>query len=447
MTRKTIKKIDFGIFGSIVIICLLIFGIYKSFASIQPQTILKIAGTELKKDLYGHTNFLLLGVGGEGHDGGDLTDSIIVASLDPDRKKVSLVSVPRDLYVEDSITGGQRINAIYFYAKQYFENDRKGIEHLKEKIQLLFGIPIHYWAKIDFKGFTELVDALDGITVTVEQDIYDQYYPKDGTILFEPFSIKAGIQKIDGATALKYARSRKTTSDFDRARRQQQIIYAIKDKALSTNVILDPQKINNIFDVLSDNISTDISVDEILTLGSMAGDFTEESISHRLIHDDPTQCNGLLYTPERYLYNNMFVLLVAGGSDIMHLYSDLHFNQNEVDPENTPLVILNGTKTPGVAGGQARILNRFCFDIYDVDNAKDRPVSQTTYYYRENRPVAIDFLQKIIPGVESSEPPMEYMNYFAEAKLVIELGSDYIEGQNYFSDPFLPLLSLYNNED
>ncbi len=443
MTTKKITQINFGIFGSIIVIITLLFGIYKAFASIKPETILEIAGEELKTDINGHTNFLLLGIGGEGHDGADLTDTIMIASLDRENKKVSMVSIPRDLYVEDEISGGQRINAIYFYAKNHFEDETKGVEHLKDKIQLIFGIPIHYWARIDFKGFTELVDSLGGVTVTVEEDIYDPYYPKDGTILFDPFTIKAGTQTIDGETALKYARSRKTTSDFDRARRQQQIIFAIKEQALSSQTIFSSQKINSILKVLSENIATNISVDEILTLGSFASDFNSESITHHLIHDDPTQCNGLLYTPERALYNGMFVLLVAGGNTMMHLYSDLHFNHNDIIPEETSLVILNGTKTPGVAGAQARILQRFCFDIYDVDNAKSKPIQETTYYYRQDRPVAIDFLQKIIPGQESQTAPVEYMNYFGESELIIELGNDYINNPNYVTDPFLALLSLY----
>ena len=140
------------------------------------------------------------------------------------------------------------------------------------------GIPIHYWVKIDFDGFKDLVDAIGGIDINVEKAIYDPNYPKDGTYLYEPFSISAGQQHLDGNTSLKYARSRYTTSDFDRADRQQQIIYAIKEKALQTETILNREKISQILESLKNNIETNITIKELLTLGSLAGDYSSDKI-------------------------------------------------------------------------------------------------------------------------------------------------------------------------
>jgi LCP family protein required for cell wall assembly len=429
----------------LVIITVLILGIFKACSQIDFSFFLEMAGDELEADAYGHTNILVLGTGGLNHDGANLTDSIIVASLDYDNNLVSMLSIPRDLYVEDSILNNSRINEVYANGRVQFESSSKGIEYMKEKVEEIVGMPIHYWLKVDFKGFKDLIDALGGIEVYVKEDLNDPYYPKDGTILFEPLYIKKGIHEMDGELALKYARSRKTTSDFDRANRQQDLIYAIKEKALDLKVILSKDKIENILDALKDNIETNIKIKEILTLGSYADNFSEQNILHRLIHDDPTQCGGFLYTPERKFYGGMFVLIPAGNYDFLHNYSNLNFNFPQVARENLTVQILNGTKTGSVAGTTKQILQRYCFNIIRYGNGRNQDITETTYYYRsEKPPAALDFLKKLIPGKESKIIPTEYNEYTAD--IIIELGTDYVNSEKYIDDPFyyLPEIVLSN---
>ncbi len=436
-------SISLGIFTSVAVILLLFIGIVKAVSKIDIGVFLKVAGTELKTDAYGHTNFLLLGTGGKFHDGGNLTDTIMIASLDNEQKVVTMVSLPRDTWVNDNTIGNSKINEVYFKGKNYFGSSREGLDHMKKKVETLMGIPIHYWAKIDFKGFTELIDAIGGIDVFVETTINDPYYPKDGTVEYEPFYISAGEHNMDGATALKYARSRKTTSDFDRANRQQKIIYAIKEKALQTNTIFSSEKIRNILDTLKENIKTNITVKEILTLGSIAKNYSSGQISHRLIHDDPTQCGGFFYTPERSYYGGLFVLIPAGGFKFIHLYSDLNFNLPYIAQEKAKIHILNGTKTIGVAGETKQILNRFCFNINRFGNAHTKENKKTKYYYQGERPATLDFLQKIAPGEEITEIPIEYQEYMTETDIIFEIGSDYVNSKKYLEDPFYSLATLY----
>lgn len=436
-------KISMGIFGSVVVIILLFVGIAKAISSINFGVLLEVAGEELKSDTYGHSNFLILGTGGANHDGGDLTDTIILASLDKEKNLVSMVSIPRDTYIKDDIVGSSRINEVYLSAKNHFNSSSKGIEHLKTKVETLMGVPIHYWVKIDFKGFKELIDALGGVDVIVKEPINDPYYPKDGTHQFSPFSLSAGPQTLDGETALKYARSRKTTSDFDRAERQQEIIYAIKEKALQTDVILSPEKITKILDTLKANIETNITVKEILTLGSMAEGFSRDQISHHLIHDDPTQCGGFFYTPERQYYNGMFVLIPAGGFDYIHRYSELIFNFPEIIREQVKIHVLNGTPKGGVAAETKQVLNRYCLNVTRFGNGETKDITETTYYYRtESRPRTLDFLQQMIPGKESAEIPAEYQDYMLDADIILEIGTDYVNSEKYVSDPFYDLMYL-----
>ncbi|PIR55035.1 hypothetical protein COU74_04865 [Candidatus Peregrinibacteria bacterium CG10_big_fil_rev_8_21_14_0_10_36_19] len=460
LEKKHNKKITFALITTTIIIALVATGIVKAVSSISLSFVLKAAGDELQADTYGHTNFLLLGTGGENHEGGDLTDTIMIASLDQETNQVSMISIPRDYYVKDDVLIDSRINEVYLNAKTKFGSTSEGLEYAKNKIENIAGVPIHYWLKADFKGFKELVDAIGGIDVNVEEAIYDPYYPKDETFLYETFSISPGPQHLDGATALKYARSRKTTSDFSRAQRQQQIIYAIKEKALSSNIIFSKAKITNILDTLKANIETNITIKEILTLGSLAKDIDRNSISHFLIHDDPSQCGGFVYTPLRQNYYGMFVLIEAGSKyNYIHKYFDLHLNTPYLNQDTTRIQILNGTKRGGAAAETKQVLKRFCLDITRFGNGRNKEVTETTYYYKkkydedgeeiDSKPAILEFLQKIIPGKESNQLPTEYeeLGYWADADLIIELGSDYTNSPNYLEDPYyyLPDAELYQS--
>jgi LCP family protein required for cell wall assembly len=431
----------------LAIIIFLSIGIVKAFKGIDFSGFLSLAGTELQKDPQGHTNFLIMGIGGGVHDGADLTDSIIVASLDPDTNALTMLSIPRDLYVKDDLLYDSRINEVYSKAKEHFGSSAQGLEYAKNKIEELLGVPIHYWIKVDFQGFKQLIDAIGGVDVVVTEDLNDPFYPKDGTYLYDPFNITKGPHHLDGENALKYARSRETTSDFDRARRQQQIIFAIKEKTLSTGTLLDKGKIQNILDVLKSNIETNITVKEILTLGGIAPSLSQDKIVHRLIHDDPGLCGGLLYTPNREDYNGMFILITAGGPEYLYRYVDLNFNFADINPETTTIQILNGTPRVGVAAETKQVLRRYCFDIVRFGNASTKALTQTTYYYRQKtdangniikaRPKALDYLEKLIPGKESTEIPVQYSDSTAE--IILEIGSDYTTSDKYIEDPFYAL--------
>lgn len=449
------KRITFSvpIIALIVIIITLSVGIIKTISTIDFSVFLKAAGHRLEKDSLGHTNFLLLGTGGGNHDGAELTDTMIVASLDDKDKLVTMISIPRDLYTKDDIVGDSRINEVALNAKKHFGTQEEGLAYMKGKVEEIVGVPIHYWVQIDFQGFTDLVDAIGGVDVEVKNAIQDPYYPKDGTYEFETFTISKGAHHLDGETALKYARSRKTTSDFDRAQRQQEIIFAIKEKALKTEILFDGEKIADILKAIKKNMKTNINIKEILTLGSIAKDYSSDSILKRLIHDDPAQCGGFLYTPERQYYYGMFVLIPAGGIEFVHKYADMNFTYPLINHEEARIQVLNGTKGIGIAGETKQILKRFCLNVTRFGNAKTKDIEKTTYYYTQkydengkkinSRPVTLDFLQTLIPGEESTEIPQEYIDlgYTIDADIIIELGNDYVSSENYIADPFnsLPL--------
>src|SRR3989338_3677692 len=127
-------------------------------------------------------------------------------------------------------------------------------------------LDLQYYVKVDFKAFVQVVDAMGGIEVNVEQAIHDPYYPNATEDGYQTFTIAAGPQMLDGETALKFVRSRKTTSDFDRARRQQKVLAALREKALSKQILGNPKRIKKIYASIENNLSANLSLREMIAL-------------------------------------------------------------------------------------------------------------------------------------------------------------------------------------
>ena len=327
--------------------------------------------SELKGESDGRINILLLGERGAGMDGGSfLTDTIMVLSLHPGNgkdavPKASLVSIPRDLYVTVPDTSDkQKINAVNAYGEQ--KGVGRGMENMKRIVSDVTGQPIHYAITIDFKGFKELIDAVGGITVHLDQSFTEgvQFHipqvcdPYVYTIPTNPaqyenkfktssitgqkvltksylmcynkdeecggtFQLSAGDNTLDGAKALCYARSRDATSDFDRAKRQQEVIKLVKAKALSLGLLSDYSKINGIMNSLGDNVRTDMEGWELKRLYDL---YQKIGVSAPLTQKvlDTTE-EGLLYHPENSAPEAGYILLPIGENyDKIHaLFSSL----------------------------------------------------------------------------------------------------------------------------
>jgi len=179
----------------------------------------------------------------------NLTDTIILASINPSKETITLISFPRDLYVN-----GRKINSIY---------SAYGIEKIKQDLTKLSGLKIDKYVIFDFSAFKEVVDILGGIDIYVNKEINDPYFPAANNGYTE-YSIDEGSHHMDGEQALMYARSRKTTNDFDRSKRQQQVIQAIRVKVKILDLLSDIDKAKNLYGVVIKNIKTDIGVFEAL---------------------------------------------------------------------------------------------------------------------------------------------------------------------------------------
>ncbi len=287
--------------------------------SFVPETL--VAGNEEKstKDL----DILILGRWGEENDAPDLTDSIILGHYnDTDPASFVTLSIPRDLYVHSKILGRVKINELYAGTKKSLGAEG-AFDHLLDMVGQITGREVKYYAMIDFSGFRKLIDQVGGIDIDVPERLYDNEYPTRWW-WYTIVDIAPGPQHFDGDKALKYARSRHTTSDFDRSRRQQLVISALQEKMLSLDILSSPRKLEGIWNVLRSSVTTNLTIGQLISLAQKATKVTRDNIVwHTLDNtcfDALRLCHpgGLLYTPDRELFWGASVLLPkkATGSNI-----------------------------------------------------------------------------------------------------------------------------------
>lgn len=241
----------------------------------------------LKGEGDGRVNILLLGTGDDGHAGENLTDTMIVASLDPKTNDVVMIGIPRDLYVRVPSYGWNKINAAHALAEQ--NKPGSGPELIKQTISEIINQPIHYFTRVDFTGLKVAVDKIGGINVYNSDDLSDPEYPCDKNSNFScGFKLKSGYYKMDGTLALKYARCRKGTcgDDYGRAKRQQSVVVGMRDQALQTGNILNPAKVSELTSVIGDHLKTDLSIEELKRLVDVSRKIDSNSIVNKVIENE-----------------------------------------------------------------------------------------------------------------------------------------------------------------
>lgn len=214
-------------------------------------------------------NLLLLGTRGANDPrGGLLTDTILIVSIDQSHQRLALVSVPRDLYVTLSLTNRQhKINAAYAIGQTHTGS---GLEFAMDTLARTTGIRIHHGVRVDMLAFERLVDMLGGIEVDVQQDFV-------GTTS-ERLVVRRGRVRMDGPTALAYVTSRKSSSDFDRSRRQREVVRALRTKAAQ---LRDPLSLLELLDMLGSHVRTTMSPQEIRAFVSLAQNLDYSTIIER----------------------------------------------------------------------------------------------------------------------------------------------------------------------
>jgi len=386
-SRKKFLKI---IYISVIVILLAIVAFVSYLLSSSSKIFENgLSGMSLIKSLYsketlkgekdGRINILLLGVGGNGHAGGMLADSIMIVSIRPKDNNVAMLSVPRDLQVSIPGHNDTKINASTSYGySDYVKKCSKpnssacrdeatiaGANLAVETVNETFGLPIHYYVILDFKGFEEIIDHFGGVEINNQYSLSDPSYPCDDDEAKScGFKLKAGLQSVDGNTALKYARCRKGNcgNDFGRAARQQEIVMALKDKVVSLNFLANPKKVAEISGSLGSSIKTNFATSEIKTALSLFSQLDRDKMISKVLTTGP---DGELKD-----YNNggYFLMPKTGNfKEIQNLARNI-FNLDKV--EKPKIEVLNGSKTTGLAGDLAKELEYDNgLDVISIDNA------------------------------------------------------------------------------
>lgn len=330
-------------------------------------------------------NVLLLGMGGVTHEGPYLTDTIILASLKPSTNQVALISIPRDFVVPIPGYGWRKINNANAFGE--LQNPGQGGVLTSQIISQVFNLPIHYYIRIDFDGFKQIIDDLGGITINVENILDDEYFPVPGketattTERYEHLYIEVGKTHMDGDLALKYVRSRQAKgiegSDFARSKRQQQVLTTIKERGLSFGTLINPIKISRLMDTLSQHLATNLKAWEIIQLFNLSRDIEETDIVRRVFDDSP---GSPLYST--LTEKGAFVLIPTAGN-----FSELQFiAQNIFDPalatkiQPKKIEIQNGTKITGLAYRHLEYLQSLGYQINRIKNAPTQDYKKTVVY-------------------------------------------------------------------
>lgn len=282
------------------------------------------------------TNVLLLGMGGDGHQGKLLTDSILLVSYHHPSQDITLISIPRDLWVESLKT---KVNATYYYGEQ--KKPGQGLTLAKSSVAEITGLPVHYAFALDFEGFTKAIDLVGGIQVDVENAFDDYKYPIPGmenaypeSARYQHIHFDAGLQTMQGDRALKFVRSRNAEgeegTDFARTRRQRQVLLAFKDKLLSQKTLLQPQKISQLFNLYQEYITTDITQSDYAAFARLVLRSNTDSIqSIPLTTKSQDDQLGILEHPRNSQpYDGQWVLIPKDNNwQALHQYIQNQLNQ------------------------------------------------------------------------------------------------------------------------
>ena len=329
---------------------------------------------KLKGEDTGRVNILLAGNSADdaGHQGAELTDSIMVVSIDTKQNTAYTLSIPRDLWVDVPDSGFQKINSAYVAGEvnEFSENSYPagGMGQLEQVVEDNFGINIHYYALVNYNALKQAVDAVGGVDFNVKSE--------DPRGLFDPnidytngkalVNLKNGNNKLTGQQALNLARARGDSSrsygfpqsDFNRADNQRQLLTALKTKAVSAGVLSNPAKISSLADAIGGNVTTDLELNEVRRLYDLTKDIGSDKIKSVSLND----ADGVNLLANYSAPGGLSALIPAAGiqdySDIKNFLERLN-SSDPVVREGAKVVILNGTDTMGLAGlVRAKLINK-----------------------------------------------------------------------------------------
>jgi LCP family protein required for cell wall assembly len=408
------------------------FKLHKVFKGTGEAAALKVNvdPTLLKGEGSGRVNILLLGRGGGTHDGPDLTDTMMVASVDPVNHTTALLSVPRDLWVTVPGAGDMKINAAYetgiykYFGKEISNTtDPKAVQAgfalADQTVSSVLGINIDYNMVLDFQAFQQAVDTVGGITVNVPSPLVDptMAWQNGGNATLA----NAGVQNFNGAQALLYARSRETTSDFARAVRQRSILVALKSKVETVGTLSNPLKLSGLLNAFGNNVQTDLSLTDAERLYSILSKVNQSSIASLDLDNAQSA-----YVTTGNMNGQSIVLPTAG----LFNYGDIqsYVRAQLPDPyilkEKAKILVLNGTTDPGLATTEAATLKTYGYNVIGTGDTPHTGWTQTTLVDLTHKdPYTKNYLEQRFGQTAATQLADKTINTEG-ADFVIIIGSD-----------------------
>lgn len=389
----------------------------------------EVAPEELQTEGAGRVNILLLGIGGEKQpDGPNLTDSMIVASINPLDNSASLLSLPRDLWVDTGDGEYSKINEAYqnglfAYKKENPNNTdewpaiQRGFAFANRSVEQAIGVPINFTVLLSYTAFEQAIDAVGGVDIIVPEDLidYSMAWENNGN----PVLAEAGTQHMDSVQALMYTRSRygSDRGDYDRAERQRAMIVALQKKVLSAGTLANPIKVSQLIDALGNNIRSNIGAKERTCLVNIARKVDGGAIKSVELYD----------LVEGDTIGGQSVQIPKAGNknfDEIHSFARNQLRDSYIARERAPITVVNASGIEGLGTEQADLLRSFGYHVDDVvtsaqvattteivDISTDESPKYTLHYLQ--RRLAASVTNKLPQGIERGN-----------AKIVIILGSD-----------------------
>lgn len=342
----------------------------------------------LKGEGKGRVNILLLGRGGGNHDAPDLTDTMMLVSVDPVNHTSVMLSLPRDLWVNVPNQGVMKLNAAWeagefkYLGKAVAGSTnpkaiKAGFDMVDQTVSGILGVDINYNVLVDFQAFQQAVDTVGGVTVNVPSDLVDPTMAWENS--GNPVLATAGVHDFTGKQALIYVRSRETTSDFARADRQRAVLLTLKSKVETLGTLSNPFKLSGLLNAFGNNVQTDLSLNNANRLYRILRGVSGSKITSIGLGDTATP-DAAQYVTGGNINGQSVVLPKAG---LFQYAAIQQFIRGQLkDPyiikENASISILNGTITPGLATAKSDELKSYGYNVVKVGNAPDGGWTKTT---------------------------------------------------------------------
>ena len=425
---------------------------FSNIAKWSINVISKVAWDEPQKDEYGQVNFLILWYWGWAHQWGFLTDSMMVASFNPKDWKVWFLSIPRDLYV-DIWTQRTKINWVFplSYLKYKSKNSNfdeiafdKAAKDIQAKVKQISWISTQYYAFVSFDWFRKFIDSIWGIDITLDKAFVDNQYPErdDDSGWYITFSLPAWTNHLNWEAALKFARSRHSTSDFSRSARQQQIIKAVLEKVKS-EWFSNPTKIKELYLGFQDMVHTNLWLKQIVWMAKYA-DWINGFFNFWYSSD----CNStmrrimqpgcFLYSPPIETYGSAVLLPSESiykkwieNYDNMKKFAFFVLENNAYIQENTPITILDSinyktyTWKKNPWANLAFELKNYLFNVVDLKAWVQKTDFTTIYKNNISSPETEKMLKYFFDFSEQkSNENLEEINNYPDS-IVIQIWNDF----------------------